>query len=81
MAADAPLVKVRCKVNTTDSAYNYYRQDQIYTVPLDHPCMQHFELLEEVKPKDAEEQAREEPPQPVGPMPVKPAARRASVRK
>ena len=62
MAKEVPQVRVRCLRNTTDSAYEYYVEGREYTVPMDHPCMQHFEPIEEVKPQEAEEERRAKRP-------------------
>jgi hypothetical protein len=55
----ARLIKVLCKRDTTDSAYAYFYAGREYTVPADHPCMMHFEPLEDVAASDFEEEKRE----------------------
>jgi hypothetical protein len=55
MADDTPLVRARCLRDTTDSRYEYFVRGKEYIVKMNHPCMEHFEKLEEVKQKDADD--------------------------
>ena len=57
------LVRVRCMRDTTDSTYHYYKEGHEYVVEQDHPCMQWFEKLEDVKEERFREQQHYERPE------------------
>lgn len=51
-------IEVRCLRNTAEGI-DYYYEGQQYTVPENHPCMQHFEPLREVRQTEVDERAQE----------------------
>ena len=68
------LVRVGCIRNTTDGSYHYYRQGAEYVVEHDHPCMAHFEKLEDVGEERLREQQHFEKPDAPGSQLVSPPA-------
>jgi len=51
-------IEVKC-LRDTAAGVDYYYKGKEYTVPENHPCMDHFEPLREVGQKEVDERARE----------------------
>jgi len=66
------FVEVECLRDTAEGI-DYYRRGERYTVPSNHPCMQHFEILRDVKEKEITERVMDDRPRPSDPYRGEPA--------